>query len=85
MSNPRTDQFAVRQPIVNLCNERGHADCIDHLARRVTEVELSEVARQVLDRYVVVRSVEAALQLREEEHDSKRRHRNSFVSTNDPN
>jgi len=54
-----------RQPSFHLPSEQTHPGIVAHLASAVPEVELGQVSRQVLDRDVVVRSVDRPLELAE--------------------
>ena len=53
----------IGQPTFQLRTEQRHALSVGHLARRVPEIELANVAVQVLTGDVVMRPIERPLQL----------------------
>ena len=70
MNNPLVPQ----SPSAHLPHEPLHTGRVAHFASRVSEVEFSQVAGQVLDRDVVVGTVERTLELGEEPFDGVRGH-----------
>ena len=59
-------QALVAEPsVAHLAHEPGHSFCIAHLAGRVTEIELGQVAGEVLDADAVVGAVDGPLELGE--------------------